>query len=444
MKKALLVIFIIVGWTSFLFAQGGNFSSGTVMLDNVTGDAGAAINTAFATYSVVEVTAPNPTATTLVTIPKGGTLIIRGLGTFTNVGVLFTDSITDYTGTGVLECPEGATIKLANSVNVAAVSQVHFLNLTGTSSQYGLSGVRILGCIIDGNKSNNSIGVGIQVYGRGLKIENVTVQNTANHCYWLENGEASSYTVPGDDATQSVAHFKGINCGGSGVYIPAGQGWVLTDGTTWGTGAWGLYVLGSVGMNYFNTFLNGTGGCYIGSNGAIQGSGVICTNAAGWGLLVDSGSGSNQMSAGTYGCNGCIGMEVRATHQLITGQVVNSTIGAKFNGGGGVFSLVGFQNTTDFVCTSIEGVSIIDFYSFNTAGTVFDPSTCGSSAPTNTTSQWRWGTPGNNGAQLASSFSTTGGYPLNFPAGPANGVLAVATSTPTPTPTPTPLSLIHI
>jgi hypothetical protein len=403
-----------------------SITNGTTIIDNITGDAGAAINTAFSTYSVVEVTAATATATTLITIPKGGTLRIRGRGPFTNVGIRFTDSTSDFTGTGALDCPEKATVILSNSVNVALLSQVNFSSLTGTTSTYGLDNVKITGCTFDGNSTHNTSGWGIQVFGRGFQIENVIVQNVAGGCYWFENGGGSVFEVPGDDPTSTVAHFKGINCGSHGVYVPAGQGWILTDGTTWDTGGWGLYVLAAVGVNYFNTYLNATGGCYAGTSAGIQGSGIICTNAAGWGLLVDSGSGANQMAAGTYACNGCIGMELRAPHQLISGQVDNSSIGTKFNGGGGVLSLNGFGNTTDFNCTSMDGNSIIDWYSL-ASDTFFDATTCGSAtSPVSAPGLWRWGGT-HNGNQLWQTFNANG-WTLNFPNGPAGGTLIAAGS----------------
>jgi hypothetical protein len=427
MKKLLLVIFVVVGWTSFLSARGANFSGGTVMLDNVTGDAGAAINTAFATYSVVEVTAPNPTATTRVKIPKGGTLRIRGRGIFTNVGVLFTDSTTDYTGTGGLECPEGATVKLANSVNTALLSQVNFGSLTTTTNKYGLSGVTIFGCIFDGNKSNNRRGWGIQVYGRGLKIENVTVQNTAQGCYWLENHGPGTFVVPGDDTAQSLAHFKGINCGGDGVYFPKGEGWTLTDGVAWGAEGWGLHTKESISVQGFNTYLNARGGCFVDGYGAIQGTDANCTNASGWGLLIGSQAGASQIASATFACSGCIGLEIDSPEQSISGTVANSAIGVKFNGGGGNFSFTTFANTSVFHCTSMNGASNIDVYALDSSQTLFDATTCGSAtAPTYNGSQWRWGVPGNIGAQSASTI-TVGGYRLTFPR--ANGTLAVAEGT---------------
>ena len=80
MRKVLIAAVLTIGcagWAQTPVKMGpiapSSVAVGTVLLTTISGDAGAKINTAFASYSVVVVTAGNATATTAITIPNAAT-----------------------------------------------------------------------------------------------------------------------------------------------------------------------------------------------------------------------------------------------------------------------------------------------------------------------------------------------------------------------------------
>lgn len=400
-------------------------ATGTTVIAKISGEAGAAINSAFATASVVEVAAANPTASTLITIPKGGTLRMRGNSTLAHVGIRFTDSTTDYTGTGTLDCPDGATLKLANGANTDSVSQVHFASLTGTTNQYGLSKVQINGCTIDGNKANNTSGFGVRVYGRGFQILGATVQNSYQTGWWLEGHDPASFTNPADDDLQFMANSRSISNGGDGMNFVTQQGWNLSGIGIWGSGSWGLETSTALSVSNLNTFLNVTGGCHIKSAGSMAGSNIACTNAAGWGLLIDTGAGQSFLSSSQAGCNGCIGIEVKSPNQLFHGTIDNSSPAVKINGGAINLTANVFGNSgANLVALTAENgpsTFIINGDTSSIATSIF------SATPSFADTSFVFASGGCGGncsyQQLPTTFFSAGGYSFTFPS--ASGTLYV-------------------
>jgi hypothetical protein len=379
---------------------------GTVMYVAPTGDAGAAITTAFVTANVVEVVGGNATATTLITIPSAatgltgiaGTLRIMGKGTLTVSGIRFADSTTVTTQSGTLECPDGATIKLANSANVDLVSNTHFSSLTGTGSIYGAWRPIIRGCVLDGNKANQSSGFGVRLFGRAMRIDGgVVIQNAKQDGLYLEGTQDSFFASENSDLEAIVSDVKTILNGGNGYSLHGPNDIRIAAGISWGNGGWGIEVARSAQLSGFNTYLNISGGCHV-TGDSMSGSGIACTNDRGWGLLIDSAAGASEMS-GNFGCNNCVGVEVRSPNQVISGVLVNSAVGLKFNGGSGLFHFSSFGNATVFNCASINGPAIVDSFSLDGGQVIWDAGTCGSATAPPATGLWRWGHPGNAGVQ---------------------------------------------
>ncbi len=92
----------------------------------------------------------------VLTLAKNSTLRIRGNMTVTTAGILVPDSLTDNTGQSGIECPEGARIKLANSANVDLIANTNFATLSGTGNKFGTFKFLLSGCILDGNKANQT------------------------------------------------------------------------------------------------------------------------------------------------------------------------------------------------------------------------------------------------------------------------------------------------
>ena len=115
----------------------------------------------------------------MITLAKGQKLYF-GVGTHTVSGIRFTDSTTDQTGTGKIECAGSGqtTLFLKNGTNHDVISQLYILSLMGSNSKYGLFRGEIRGCTIDGNKSNQTAAsYGIRLYGHGLVLSDVMVRN---------------------------------------------------------------------------------------------------------------------------------------------------------------------------------------------------------------------------------------------------------------------------
>lgn len=387
-----------------------------------TGDAGAAINTAFSTYSTVVVSSTSMTATTVITIPnastgansQAGMLEIRGGGTFATTGIRFQDSTTATFQSGTLWCPDHATIKLANGANTDLVSDTNFSSLTGTTNGNGAFGSHVIGCVLDGNRANNSSGWPLRIYGRDLDLD-ATVQNGASGGAWLENHDAGSFSSPDDDDAQFASTLRAIANNGDGLYIPQGQGWTFDNYIGWGNSTWGAEIEGPVTFHMGNVFLDASGGVWCHGGCSIIATNFAFSSAAGWGLLQDVGTGADSISASTFGCNGCTALEVRSPNQVISGTVANSTIGVKFNGGDGIFSFASFSNTTVFNCASIKGNPIVSEVNLTGAETIFDAATCGSATVPPGQGSWTVNTTNSHTFSTSAPQIHVAGWTLTYP-----------------------------
>src|ERR1017187_7459408 len=347
--------------------------------DGVTDDSAAF--TAAVASGAGEVRADHGTyvINSVITLAKGQKIYF-GVGTHTVGGIRFSDSLTDQTGTGKIECAGAgvATLMLKNSANQDVVSQTNFAALTGRNSKYGLFRGEIRGCTIDGNKSNQTgASYGIRLYGHGLSMTDVSVRNAYSDGIYTEWGVDSSFATPFDDLE---GYFTGIRSA-----FNNGNGWTFrgphdsdsVELVLYQNGGWGMQIQtsstynGNGHLSNINAFLNTLGGIY--SNSSLDGSQITATTASGWGMLIDSGAGGHNLSAAEF--SGPTGLEVRAPSQIISGNVVNSTTAAlRLNGGSGNFTLQMFNNTgyqIDFA--SEVGPSVIFANSANPVpGTMFN------------------------------------------------------------------------
>ncbi|HUE00983.1 MAG TPA: hypothetical protein VMR62_15535 [Bryobacteraceae bacterium] len=314
----------------------------------------------------------------VITLQKGQKIFF-GVGTHTVGGIRFTDSLTDQTGTGKIECAGSGvtTLILKNGANTDVISQTNFAALTGQNTLYGLFRGEIRGCTIDGNRANQTAAsYGIRLYGHGLEMSDVSVRNAYSDGIYTEWGLDSTFATPFLDLE---GYFTGIRSA-----FNNGNGWTFrgphdsdfVEMVLYQNGGWGLQVQtsgtynGNGHLSNINTFLNTLGGVY--SNSSLDGSQIMATSVSGWGMLIDSGAGSHNLSAAEF--SGPTGLEVRAPSQIISGNIVNTTTaGLRLNGGSGNFTLQMFNNTgyqIDFA--SEVGPSVITANSANAAtGTMF-------------------------------------------------------------------------
>lgn len=309
----------------------------------------------------------------VITLLKGQKLYF-GVGTHTVGGIRFTDSLTDQTGTGKIECAGSGvtTLMLKNGANVDVISQTSFASLTGKNSLYGLFRGEIRGCTVDGNKANQTAAsYGVRLYGHGLEMTDVSVRNAFSDGIYTEWGLDSTFATPYLDLE---GYFTGIRSA-----FNNGNGWTFrgphdsdfVEMVLYQNGGWGMQVQtsstynGNGHLSNINTFLNTLGGVY--SNSSLDGSQIAATTASGWGMLIDSGAGSHNLSASEFA--GPTGLEVRAPSQIISGNVVNTTTaGLRLNGGSGNFTLQMFNNTGYQIDFANEvGPSVISANSANAA-----------------------------------------------------------------------------
>lgn len=318
-------------------------TTGIVCLSNVSGDYGAAINSAFAAYNVVEIIAGTPTATTTVTIPNAatgaggiaGTLRVRGNGTFTIPQILFQDSTTASVPSGLLECPDGATIKLANGSNKTLISDTNFSSLTGGSSLYGAFQARANGCILDGNSANNSSGWVVQLYGRALRLQNGKSFNGAQGGVWIElDHPGDVFNTKLDDFESKIEDWQSAFNTGPGLNIHSGDAFLLFVDTYFNS-TWGLISsYNGVHVHGINSYGNTSGGCWATTTGTFIGNDAECdTYTGGVGILNDSTAGPMYLSNSLIGGPG-IGIEVEQPGNVFNGLIQGTTTSAlTFNGG---------------------------------------------------------------------------------------------------------------
>jgi len=347
--------------------------------DGVTDDS-AAFAAALAS-GAAEVRADSGTyvVNSVITLAKGQKLYL-GVGQHTIGGIRFSDSLTDQSGTGIIECAGSGqtTLILRNGANTDVISQTNFAALTGTNSQYGLFRGEIRSCTIDGNKANQTAAsYGIRLYGHGLVMTDVSVRNAYSDGIYTEWGVDSTFATPFNDLE---GFFKGIRSA-----FNQGNGWTFrgphdsdfVEVVLYQNGGWGMQVQtsstynGNGHLSNINAFMNTLGGIY--SNSSLDGSQVAATSATGWGMLIDSGAGSHNLSASEFA--GPVGLEIRAPSQRISGDIVNTTTaGLRLNGGSGNFTLQMFNDTGYQIDFANEiGPSIIFANSANPpSGTMFN------------------------------------------------------------------------
>jgi hypothetical protein len=366
----------------------------------------------------------------VITLAKGQKIYF-GVGTHTLGGIRFSDSLTDQTGTGKIECAGAGltTLMLKSGANQDLISQTNFAALTGTNSLFGLFRGEIRGCTINGNKTHQTgTSYGIRLYGHGLEMTDVFVQEAYSDGIYTEWGLDSTFATPSLDLE---GYFTGIRSA-----FNNGNGWTFrgphdsdfVELVLYQNGGWGMQVQtsstynGNGHLSNINAFLNTLGGVY--SNSSLDGSQIMATTVSGWGMLIDAGAGSHNLSAAEF--SGPTGLEVRAPSQIISGNVVNTTVaGLRLNGGSGNFTLQMFNNTgyqIDFL--NEVGPSVISANSADAVpGTMFH----------NTPSQSDFvffdfgGSAGNRYTSLPVQTVHVAGWAPQFPQ--SNSVMAVVNDT---------------
>lgn len=253
---------------------------------------------------------------------------------FFPTGTYLTGQLTPPVGTSLVGSGlSSTTIKLKNNANPTAIILTpNFASLTGTTSLGGTFNSQISDLTIDGNKANNTSGYGICLYGKSFRIINVRVQNAKQIGIYTEYQGGDDFTTPLKNLEPTLLNVSTILCDGDGMVNKGPHDAVVTNFISYGNGGWGWKVYKAVNASLVNTFVNVSGGIFVGKDGiysgVINGSEIVGSSGTGWGCLLESGG--NNISAGSFA--GPIGLEIQANNNTINGVVANSAIGVKFNG----------------------------------------------------------------------------------------------------------------
>lgn len=417
-NQTISLVLIGSAWKELTRSAGlaGTFTGGAITVYNIDNTvfqdgtqyafSAAGLNTALATNATNIVV--NSHATTLsdavITIGKGQTLYFPGQQTYTVKGIRLTDSSTDNTGTGNINCPDGATLLLANGTNADLVSDTNFGSLTGTTNFYGWVNSYINGCVLDGNKANNTSGFVLRVYGRGERLSHIKVQNGAQTTasgsgMWTEWGGTENDITPANEIECRIDDIFTIYNAGSG-WIHKGPndcevGQYISDSN----GVWGWDVRSPIHAQQVNTFENdnaspgSAGGIHCSGSGSIVGSDVVGSTATGWGMLVDTTCGGLQLTASAWGAVSGIPLEVRSSStSTFQGSIGNENSGVaalKLNGSGNDLFLLNFFGGTRTYNILVTSEATNSTFIATSDGT-----------PTN----WFSGTPGQNDTLVLSGI----------------------------------------
>jgi hypothetical protein len=212
---------------------------------------------------------------------RGGGTIVFHAGTF-----LVSRPITIYSritlrGAGV----RTSVLRKRGSGSFPIVQSNDFATLTGTGSSSGAQNFSIQNLGFDGNVDSGIGGPGIQTYGYGQTMVNVTVFNCGGVGIWSEfNGD-----LPPSDAIEAmVVNAKVHNCRGGGIY------WHGPHDSQWAN-----ILVHSCGPPNVTT-----GSTTRAVEATPEAAGLHVTNGHVWGLNHGVGWYLNTIGAGLVNCTG--------------------------------------------------------------------------------------------------------------------------------------------
>ena len=326
----------------------------------------------------------------------------------------------------------GATLKMKNGANAAAVLQTkNFALLTGTTSTAGTLLTYIGDFTIDGNKANNTSGVGVRLYGKGYTFSNVMIHSCASIGLYTEyNGPDDFSSING--TIESIYENLSIQQnGGDGWYAKGPHDLSCSKIFSFSNGSWGWVVETSVKASSVNTYLNTNGGIWVRLSGVITGSDVTGnTGGSGFGMLIDTGTGATNISSGYFGGGGPgkAALAIRSPNHNIHGIVVMAgtgfggdatNAGVRFEGNGSakLDLMMSNLNCYWFVLSGDSGGnSNVSVATQSVAGTLF-------SGTPNSIGTWHiaGGDNAHRFTQLSTQTINAGGWAPKLPA--SNGTL---------------------
>lgn len=259
----------------------------------------------------------------------GGGTVVFDAGTF--VGNFVIRPKVRLVGVGA-----ATVLKAKAGSNDDVIKGANFASLTGKTKEtgdYALGAyeVELADMVIDGNKSANSSGYGVRIWGRAPRTTGVVViRNCKSGGLWTEFTEVDSFADPTQVLEGSFDTLSIQNCDGHGWTLRGPHDTVVKKCEIWGCTGWAVRVEqtaggynGGVYFRHLNFFLCGNG-AYVGGTGLFEIHGGAITGETGTGLEFEATTGSGKVR-GVVIAGHETGVILRGTSHQIDAQVDRMT-----------------------------------------------------------------------------------------------------------------------
>lgn len=292
----------------------------------------------------------------------GGTLQLQS-GTYLIQSAIFNLPVNvDLIGVS----KRATVVKMANAANLDAVVQTKgFASLTLINTSAGMTKNKVADLTVDGNKTNNTSGVGVRLIGWAYNVSHLRVQNCKGDGLYTEWGADRSGS--GEDTLMESQFFDIESCNNDGngwtYYGPHDGrivGVVCKQNVGWGfisDYSAGQYNGAGIHLWNLNCWNNDAGGAWF--KNSVTGHDVACSAGTTKTAIKLGSGGPCVLTAVTAGGAG-IGLEVIGQGHVIQGIVPNCVIGVKINGAAMcVLELHTTNNTTHFNFATDNGSNTI-------------------------------------------------------------------------------------
>jgi hypothetical protein len=274
------------------------YVGGTVYPQTAAG-INAAINSTFGAPIEVVINYPGSYCDTVVN-PTNLSLLQFGPGIY-QMNIAGVDSTTMNVTWAVIGAGRSqTTIQSCSGANKDVITSQNFSSFTGGSNFYGVFEPNISNITIDGNKSTETQGFCVRLYGRSILPTNVLAENCYQDGIWAEWGGAEADTGPGTQTNGSAISVESDYNGGNGFTFKGSTGGVngIDLLVAHNNGGWGIQSYTNIQITNVNVFENPSGGVDIKAGGSLSSTNMQCTTATGWGCLFESGSGISYIGGG--------------------------------------------------------------------------------------------------------------------------------------------------
>ncbi len=259
---------------------------------------------------------------------QGGARVLVGPGTYRCNLVIGSNTTLQGAST------RGTTLMAVAGSNRDVLLGRDFADLTGTLTQYpelrGANYIGLSSLTIDGDRSTNSAGCGIRIWGRSQAFRDLIIQNCAEDGVYLE---FTTHDV-GDSVEDNVEAFfhniKTILNGGNGWRHRGPHDSILSNFVTFSNDGWGFMsegvpdgYNGVISGTAWNSWLNGLGSFHFGAQPAFLSDSTASGPNRGIGIELSADSGAVRMT-GILILGHETGLVLRGGNHIFNGVILNS------------------------------------------------------------------------------------------------------------------------